>query len=130
LWYLPPQQESDVKRYLALFFFSFSVLANDQCQLMNKEVADRARLLLKPGAEILSFCMPCGDKVENSSVEEVKTVESLDINGMVEIRLNKNKNEAFDLAYKYLKVAPNTFVNLAKVTGCPAKDIPGSISLE
>lgn len=113
-----------------LFFLSFSALATDQCQLINKEVADRARLLLKPGAEVLSFCMPCGDKVEDSSVEEVKSVDALDINGQVELRLNKSKEKVFDLAYNYLKVAPNTFVNLAKVTGCPAKDIPGSISLE
>lgn len=114
---------------IIVFTFSFLAMA-DQCQLVSKDVAERARLLLKPGAEVLSFCMPCGDKVEDASVEEVKTVESMDVNGLVELRLNKNKTQGFDLAYKYLKVAPNTFVNLAKVTGCPAKDIPGSISLD
>ena len=122
-----------MKLILSFFIFSYSLLAladQDQCQVVSKEVAERTRLLLKPGAEVLSFCMPCGDKVEDSSVEEVKTVESIEINGMVELRLNKNKDQAMDLAYKYLKVAPNTFVNLAKVTGCPTKDIPGSISLE
>ncbi len=119
-----------MKIFFTLFFISFSAFASEQCHLINKDIADRARLLLKPGAEVLSFCMPCGDKVEDSQVEEVKTVESVDINGMIELTVNKDKTRPFDLSFKYLKVAPHTFVNLAKVTGCPVKDIPASISLE
>jgi hypothetical protein len=119
-----------VKIFFTFLFLSFSAFASDQCQIINKDIADRARLLLKPGAEVLSFCMPCGDKVEDSPVEEIKTVESVDINGMIELTVNKDKTKPFDLSYKYIKVAPQTFVNLAKVTGCPVKDIPASISLE
>ena len=120
-----------MKTFSTIFFLFLSSLAlADQCQLLNKDLADRARLLLKPGAEVMFFCMPCGDLVKDSSVEVIKTVESIESNGSFELVLNKSNNQPFDLAYFYLKVAPKTFVNLAKVVGCPAKDIPGSISLE
>lgn len=118
-----------MKKIIALLVLTISSVAlADQCQLMDKEVGERAKLLLKNNSEIIQFCKPCGDKLANTKVEVVRNIKAINEGGYIELKLNNNPKVPFDMAYTYVKVAPNMFVNVAKVVGCPATDVPASIS--
>lgn len=117
-----------MKAIIALLALTISSIAlADQCQLMDKEVGERAKLLLKNNSEIVLHCKPCGDKIANSKVEVVRNIKATEQAGMIELKLNNKTNLPFDMAYTYIKVAPNTYVNVAKVIGCPVSDVPASI---
>src|SRR5262245_56093294 len=118
-----------MKKIIAILALTISSIAMaDQCQLMDAEVAGRAKLLLRNNSEIIHFCKPCGDRVANSKIEVVKSISTILENGMAELKLNKQDKVPFDMAYTYVKVAPNMYVNVAKVIGCPATDVPSTIS--
>lgn len=93
----------------------------DQCQIMSKAAAKRAELLVKNNSEIVELCQPCGEKVRDA---KVKVVRSSKLEG-TELIIN---GKGADMAYTYIKVAPNMYVNVAKVVGCPASDVSDSIS--
>lgn len=104
-----------------------SIALADQCQLMDKEVGERAKLLLKNNSEVVHYCKPCGEKIADSKVEVVRNIKATEQAGMIELKINNKANFPFDMAYTYIKVAPNTYVNVAKVIGCPVTDVPSSI---
>src|SRR6478672_6579610 len=83
----------------------------DQCQIVDAETASRAKLLLQNNSEVILHCKPCGDKVANSKIQVVRSLKVS--NG--EFLLNNDKKLIVDLAYTYVKVAPNKYVNVAKV---------------
>ena len=106
-----------------------SVAFADQCQLVDEATAARAKLLLKNNSEIVFHCAPCGDKAKGSKVTVVRSLKTGTYAGYTNFTLNNNKNISVDLAYTYVKVAPNMFVNVAKVVGCEAVEVPNQISL-
>lgn len=105
-----------MKRFLALatFVLSFSALA-DQCQALSPVMAQRAALLLQSGAEIASLCQNCGEVIRDAQVSVARGVR---IEGNGNYREVIVGGRGIDLAYTYIKVAPNKFVNIAKVVGC------------
>lgn len=118
-----------MKLIFALIALSLSSIAMaDQCQLMDKAAGERAKLLLRNNSELIQFCKPCGERISNAKIEVVKNIKSIEQNGMIELKLNNQVNVPFDMAYTYIKVAPNMYVNVAKVIGCPATDVPSTIS--
>lgn len=112
------------KLILLASLFVSSLAFADQCQIVDAEVAARAKLLIKNNSEVILHCKPCGDKVSQSKIHVVRSFKTQG----GEFLLNNDKKLIVDLAYTYVKVAPNMFVNVAKVTGCPASDVPNEIS--
>lgn len=111
---------------LALALSSTAAFA-DQCELMSSTMAKRASLLLQNGTEIATLCEPCGERVSSakiSVIRSVKVVNGIDAN-LQQLLIN-GKSE--DLAYTFIKVAPNRFVNIAKAIGCKANGISEVIS--
>ncbi len=101
------------------FMLSTAAFA-DQCQIVSAEQAERAQLLLRPGAEVMSLCEPCNEVSRDAKVSVVRSVSSNDYDSDKEIKIN---TKVVDLAYTFIKVAPNRFVNVAKVVGCPAEGV-------
>ena len=93
----------------------------DQCQINTNEQAQRAALLLQKGAEVASLCQPCGEKISQASVSVVKTVKT----EKGETILN---GQSIDLAYTYLRVAPNKYINVGTAIGCNPHDVSKVIS--
>ena len=113
------------KLFVACALTLSSLAFADQCQIVSAEQAARAQLLLRPGAEVLALCEPCGEAIARSRVSVVRNTNQVDYEGDKEIKIN---NKVVDLAYTFIKVAPNRFVNIAKVIGCPAEDVSDVIS--
>lgn len=110
---------------LAIAMFAGSVFA-DQCAWISKEEAVRASLLIQNGAEVSFLCQPCGEKLADAKVSVVRKAEAKQVDReYFEVSIN---GKPIDLAYTYIKVAPNKFVNVAKVVGCEATDVSPSIS--
>jgi hypothetical protein len=111
---------------LAMAIISTSVMA-DQCELVSSTMAKRATLLLQNGAEIASVCEPCGEKVSSAKVTVVRSVKTVSgIYANLQGLLVNGKET--DLAYTYLKVAPNRYVNVANAIGCKAEGVSPMIS--
>ncbi len=97
--------------------FSITAMA-DQCQLVSRAEAERALLLIKPGSVVSKFCEVCGD-TKPTSTEVVYSVSAAITEGASVVSVN---GESVDLAYLYLKVAPNKKVNVALAIGCETLD--------
>jgi hypothetical protein len=99
----------------------------DQCQLVSSTMAKRAALLLQNGSEIASLCQPCGEVIASAQVSVARSVKSVSGNygNLQEVKIN---GKGVDLAYTYVKVAPNKFVNVAKTIGCKAEGVSEVIS--
>ena len=90
-------------------------------------MAKRATLLLQNGAEIASVCEPCGEKVSSAKVTVVRSVKTVSgIYANLQGLLVNGKET--DLAYTYLKVAPNRYINVANAIGCKAEGVSPMIS--
>lgn len=107
-----------MKKFAVALLMTVSASAfADQCQALSNQMAARAALLLQPGAELAELCQPCGQVIRNASVKVARSVRVVDHgHGYKEISINGN---GVDLAYTYVKVAPNKYANVAKVIGCP-----------
>lgn len=116
-----------MKLIVAALFFSVSAAAlADQCQALSATMANRAALLIQPGTEIAHLCQPCGEVIRNAQVSVARSVRAApSFSTYSEVSIN---GKAMDMAYTYVKVAPNKFVNVAKVIGCPARDVSPMIS--
>jgi hypothetical protein len=55
------------------------------------------------------FCMSCADQVDKSPIEEIRSFLTVDLSGMVDLRLNKAKDQLEDLTSTYLKAAPKIY---------------------
>lgn len=111
-----------MKKLAAVILLALSAHAMaDQCQIMDSEAAQRAKLLVKNNSEILELCQPCGQKVKDATS---KVVRSTKLEGN-ELIIN---GKGADMAYTYIKVAPRMYVNVAKVVGCPAEGVSDSVS--
>ncbi len=99
----------------------------DQCQLVSSTMAKRATILIQNGSEIASLCQPCGEKIASAKISVARSVKSAsaDYGNLQEVSIN---GKGVDLAYTYLKVAPNKYVNVAKAIGCKADDVSEVIS--
>lgn len=115
------------KLILIALALSSTVAFADQCELVTPTMAKRAALLLQNGSEIATVCEPCGEKISSSKVSVVRSVKV--VNGIYanlqQVLINGNGE---DLAYTFIKVAPNRFVNVAKAIGCKAESVSESIS--
>lgn len=111
---------------LMLLAFSATVFA-DQCQLVSKTMVKRASLLLQPGAEIASLCQPCGDVISDAKVSVVRNTKIISAIYSTHQEISIN-NRTVDLAYTYVKIAPNRYANVAKVIGCQATGVSEIIS--
>ena len=110
------------KMILIALALSSTVAFADQCELVSKTMAKRATLLLQNGAEIASVCEPCGEKISSAKVSVVRSIKV--VNGIyanLQGILINGKGQ--DLAYTFVKVAPNRFVNVAKAIGCKAENV-------
>lgn len=105
--------------------FASSLSFADQCQLIDQEVLKRAEILIQSRSEIVQYCEPCGEKVGDARILLVRSVRAK--NG--ELFINNDKR-SIDLAYTFIRVAPSSYVNVAKVVGCPAVDVSEKISLK
>jgi hypothetical protein len=117
-----------MKKIILAFTLTLSASAfADQCSYMSGVMAKRAALLLQSGSEIASLCQPCGDIIAQAKVSVVRSakVSSANYESYQTISIN---GKAVDLAYTYVKVAPNKYVNVAKVIGCKADGVSESIS--
>jgi hypothetical protein len=96
-----------------------SLARADQCQLVDREVAERAlRAIRASRGRVLAHCAPCGDPPPSLGEAFVPgTVNSTGSSLLVD-------GTERDLAYLYLEVAPNLFENIALRAGCPAEGIP------
>ena len=99
----------------------------DQCQLVSSTMAKRATILLQNGSEIASLCQPCGETIASAKISVARSVKSASaVYGNLQAVLINGKN--VDLAYTYVKVAPNKYINVAKAIGCKADDVSEVIS--
>jgi hypothetical protein len=111
---------------IALALASTAAFA-DQCELMTSTMARRASLLLQNGGEIASLCEPCGEKIPSAKVSVIRSVKVVNgIDANLQGLLINGRTE--DLAYTFLKVAPNRYVNVAKAIGCKASGVSEIIS--
>ena len=102
----------------ALMSLSVSAFA-DQCQALDREQAVRAALLIQSGSEIASLCQNCGETVSDAKYSVARNVQVVDSFGSYKELTIAGKG--VDLAYTYVKVAVNKYVNVALVIGgCPA----------
>lgn len=97
--------------------FSITAMA-DQCQMVSRAEAERALLLIQPGSTVSTFCELCGD-TKPTRTEVVSSVSAAITDGTSVVSIN---GESVDLAYLYLKVAPNKKVNVALAVGCETLD--------
>ena len=91
----------------------------DQCMAISSAEAERALFLLQKGAVITDYCEPCLEGQKTARVLTVKKVELGNIGSYSTVKVN---GETIDLAYTFLKVAPNRSVNLAKAVSCETLD--------
>lgn len=110
---------------IALATLSFSAFA-DQCAWMSPVMAKRAEMLIQSGSEIASLCQPCGEVIANAKVSVARGVKITNQQGNYRSIVIGQKE--VDLAYTYIKVAPNKFANVAKVIGCKADGVSEVIS--
>lgn len=94
----------------------------DQCAWISEANARAALEHLRPGAEWLSFCEPCGDKEPVLGVVHAATSAQVDGGGAREVSVD---GSPIDLAYTYVHTPndPGGFTNLAKLVGCPASGV-------
>lgn len=97
---------------------SVSAMA-DQCMGISRAEAEKAVLLLQKGAVITEYCEPCSESAKDAKVLTVKKVEISNLASYSSVKVNGN---TIDLAYTFLKVAPNRSVNLAKAVSCESLD--------
>ena len=111
---------------LTLAILSTTAFA-DQCQLVSGAMAKRATLLIQNGSEIASLCQPCGEKISSAEVSVARSVKSASgvYGNLQQVLINGN---SVDLAYTYVKVAPNKFINVAKTIGCKTEGVSEVIS--
>lgn len=105
---------------------SFSALA-DQCQLITAAQAKQAALLMQKGSEVVSLCEPCGEKAASAKISVVSSAKAKDADYQKyqEVLVN---GKSVDLAYTFVKVAPNKYVNVSKVVGCDSHGVSEKIS--
>lgn len=91
----------------------------DQCAINPASIADQAAALVKLGASVVEFCEPCGDVtpgnpfvVRSVSVQDGKLI----VNGAVS-----------DLAYLFVRTAPDELVNVGVRTSCGASGVSEAI---
>lgn len=102
--------------------FSMNVMA-DQCQAIKLDEAERAAILIQKNSTITEYCEPC----ENGKIGSTSVVKSVKVVPLVlfgnetyyEVKVN---GKSLDLAYTFLKVAPNRSVNVAKAVACSTLD--------
>jgi hypothetical protein len=96
--------------------------AADQCQVIDRAVADRATAAIRTShGRVIRYCAPCGDTMP--PISAAFTPSSVTFDGS-ELHVDGRTE---DLAYLYLEVAPNVFENFALRAGCPASDIPEAL---
>ncbi len=93
----------------------------DQCELISPEQAGQALDFLKPGATVVEFCEPCGDKDFYSKPQQVIN----DIQAVLEqeywaVKVN---GKGVDLAYTFVRNAEGSFLNVSKLANCPSDDV-------
>ncbi|MBC7711874.1 MAG: hypothetical protein H7177_00945 [Rhizobacter sp.] len=114
-----------MKAILFTFVTLFSINAMaDQCQAISRQEGERALLLLQTNAKIIEFCEPCLTGLPKSgihSVVETATLETVKLGNetYTEVKVN---DSVLDLAYTFVQVAPNRFVNVAKAISCETLD--------
>jgi len=114
---------------LALVSLATPALA-DVCSWNSPAVARRAVPMLKPGDTIQEFCPGCGDTVAKpikvSTATEAAVAQDPKYH---EVSVN---GEAVDLAYTYVRTAPNgPWTNLGALVNCsPDNDSPRTLNPE
>jgi hypothetical protein len=105
--------------FASIFIASTSMAVADQCKRLPEHEAMRAMYLIQEGGTIIDYCKPCGTKP--GAPEVVRSLEKASsLSGkatFVTIKVNGNEK---DLASTYVKIAPKTYVNIAKVIACSA----------
>lgn len=95
----------------------------DQCSVLTKKEAQQAMQLLSVGSYIGEACEPCGD-LGIGKTAEIKSV-SFHYSQMHNGYVVKVNSDFMDLAYTYLNVNLDTYVNVAKIIGCKSEDVSG-----
>lgn len=114
-----------MKSILFTFVTLFSINAMaDQCQVVSRQEAERAALLIQKNSVVTDYCEPClngGEKVGKTSVVNKVKLETVVLGNEIytEIKIN---DQSVDLAYLFIQVAPNRSVNVAKAIGCSTLD--------
>ena len=72
------------------------------------------------------MCQPCGEVIANAKVSVARGVKVTSPEANYRSIVIGQKE--VDLAYTYIKVAPNKFANVAKVIGCKADGVSETIS--
>jgi hypothetical protein len=99
----------------------------DQCAYISGTMAKRADLLLQNNAEVATLCEPCGETKDMAKVAVVRKANKASADYQKYQKVVVNGKEV-DLAYTFLKVAPNKYVNVAKAIGCPAEGVSETLS--
>jgi hypothetical protein len=99
------------------FIISASTAMADQCQGLQQKEAERAVMLLQNGATIIDQCEPCGEKAGQPTVVRSIELGSFSLGSDIYTTFKVNGIEK-DMAYTYVKVAPKTYVNIAKAIAC------------
>lgn len=98
----------------------------DQCAWVSPRVAERASQALAGDAVVLDYCQPCGE-VAPGEPRPVGQVSLRSVgDGYQEVVLD---GRGIDLAYTYLRTAPDRFENLAALSGCPATGVSARIGV-
>jgi hypothetical protein len=103
---------------MLLWIAAMSVAHADQCSWVSRANAEAAVEHLKPGADWLAFCEPCGDTTpDKHTVGEATAAPVNDRFWQVSI-----DGQPVDLAYTYVKESAGAafYTNLAKLVDCQA----------
>lgn len=93
----------------------------DQCELISPEQAGQALAFLKPGATIVEFCEPCGDKDFYSKPQQViKDIQAVAEQEYWAVKVN---GKGVDLAYTFVRNTEGSFLNVSKLANCPSDDV-------
>jgi hypothetical protein len=99
----------------------------DQCAWVDGAVAARAARAITRHPSLVDFCQPCGDEAPGAPRQvtdaTVRPVEG-DFSEVVV------DGQGIDLAYSYVRTAPDRFDNLAELAGCPATGVASSLRVD
>ena len=93
----------------------------DQCELISPEQAGQALAFLKPGATMVEFCEPCGDKDFYSKPQQV--INAIQAVAEQEYWAVKVNGKGVDLAYTFVRNTEGSFLNVSKLANCPSDDV-------
>ena len=93
----------------------------DQCELISPEQAGQALAFLKPGATIVEFCEPCGDKDFYSKPQQV--INAIQAVAEQEYWAVKVNGKGVDLAYTFVRNTEGSFLNVSKLANCSSDDV-------